>query len=124
MKFEFFGKNFGEYFPGPNRGRYICVDSTVLAHTVDVRNLTESLRHLAPRGTQDYVNDPPGEDYHVTPFNSINAALYFQYDGPRRFYDRLMVELESTLTDVGVLNNMGEIKEVWRAALSFPIAPE
>jgi hypothetical protein len=31
----------------------------------------------------------------VTPFNTISAYLYFQYDGGRRVFDRLKVELES-----------------------------
>ncbi len=81
MKFEFFGKSLGEYELGTNKGRFVCVDSLILAHTVNVLNLTESLKYLAPRGTQDYVNSPPGEDYQVMPFNSVNAPMYFQYDG-------------------------------------------
>ena len=28
MKFEFFGKNFGEYLPGKNKGQFTCIDST------------------------------------------------------------------------------------------------
>jgi hypothetical protein len=51
MKFEFFGKDFGEYLPGPNKGTFVCVDSLALAHTVNVLNLTDSLKYLAPRGT-------------------------------------------------------------------------
>ena len=66
---------------------------------MDILNLTQALVNLSPRGTQDYVNSPPGEEYYVTPFNSIAASLYIQYDGARRIYDRLLVELELALTE-------------------------
>ena len=66
---------------------------------MDILNLTQALVNLSPRGTQDYVNAPPGEEYSVTPFNSIAAGLYIQYDGARRIYDRLLVELELALTE-------------------------
>lgn len=107
MKFEFFGRDFGEYFYGRNKGRFVCVDSTTLKRAVNILNLTETLVNLAPRGTQDYVNSPPGEDHYVTPFNSIAGSLYIQYDGARRMYDRLLVELEKTLSDAGMLDDTG-----------------
>ena len=30
MKFEFFGRDLGEYLPGDNQGRFVCVDSLTL----------------------------------------------------------------------------------------------
>jgi hypothetical protein len=113
MKFEFFGRDFGEYSYGSNKGRFICVDSVILDRAVNILNLTESLVHLAPRGTQDYVNSPAGEDYDLTPFNSVTSSLYYQYDGARRIYDRLLVELEKTLSDAGALEDTGELKQSW-----------
>jgi hypothetical protein len=59
------------------------------------------------------VNAPPGEDYRITPYNAMNAALYVQYDGARRIYDRLLVEMEFRLTEAGVLTNTGELTDVW-----------
>lgn len=35
--------------------------------------------------------------------------MYIQYDGARRIYDRLLVELEVALSDAGVLDMSGEI---------------
>jgi hypothetical protein len=81
-----------------------------------VLNLTQSLVNLAPRGTQDFVLSPPGEDYEVTPFNSLAASLYVQYDGPRRIYDRLLVELEVALSNAGVLDELGEVRAAYKSS--------